>query len=167
MREVSAIPVYAYDRTGAKKLATGNLSSIDNTVDPTTGTFKLRATFPNDDESLFPNQFVMARMLLEIEHGATVIPTSSIERGQQGTFVYVVGADNKVSAKPITLGNTEGERVAVTAGLSIGDKVVVDGADRLKEGMEVVAQTPGQKPSGAPSGAPDGDHKRWKPAGSN
>jgi multidrug efflux system membrane fusion protein len=167
MREGSAIPVYAYDRTGAKKLATGNLSSIDNTVDPTTGTFKLRATFPNDDESLFPNQFVMARMLLEIEHGATVIPTSSIERGQQGTFVYVVGADNKVSAKPITLGNTEGERVAVTAGLSIGDKVVVDGADRLKEGMEVVAQTPGQKPSGAPSGAPDGDHKRWKPAGSN
>jgi len=167
MLEGTPIPVYAYDRTGAKKLATGKLSSIDNTVDPTTGTFKLRAIFPNDDESLFPNQFVMARMLLEIEHGATVIPTSAIERGQQGTFVYVVGSDSKVSAKAITLGNTEGERVAVTAGLSIGDKVVVDGADRLKEGMEVVAQTPGQKPTGAPTGAPDGAQKRWKPTGSN
>ena len=98
---------------------------------------------------------------------STVIPTSAIERGQQGTFVYVVGSDSKVSAKAITLGNTEGERVAVTAGLSIGDKVVVDGADRLKEGMEVVAQTPGQKPTGAPTGAPDGAQKRWKPTGSN
>ena len=106
-------------------------------------------------------------MLLQTDRGATVIPTSSIERGQQGTFVYVVGTDNKVSAKAITLGNTEGERVEVTAGLSIGDKVVVDGADRLKEGMEVVAQTPGQKPTGGPSGAPDGEHKHWKPAGSN
>jgi multidrug efflux system membrane fusion protein len=106
-------------------------------------------------------------MLLNVDHGVTVIPTSSVERGQQGTFVYVVGSDNKVSAKPITLGNAEGERVAVTTGLTIGDKVVVDGADRLKEGMEVVAQTIGQKPAGAGQGAPDGEHKRWKPSGSN
>jgi multidrug efflux system membrane fusion protein len=167
MREGAAIPVDAYDRANAKKLASGKLASIDNTVDPTTGTFKLRAVFPNDDESLYPNQYVVARMLLNVDHGVTVIPTSSVERGQQGTFVYVVGSDNKVSAKPITLGNAEGERVAVTTGLTIGDKVVVDGADRLKEGMEVVAQTIGQKPAGAGQGAPDGEHKRWKPSGSN
>ncbi len=175
LKEGTPIPVDAYDRSGATKLASGKLASIDNTVDPTTGTFKLRAIFPNDDESLYPNQFVMARMLLTVEKGATVIPTSSIERGQQGTFVYVVGADSKVTAKAITLGTTEGERVAVTSGLAVGDKVVVDGADRLKEGMEVIAQTPGQGKGQAPGqkskwgaqGGADGDQKRWKPSGSN
>ena len=149
------IPVDAYDRTGATKLASGILATIDNTVDPTTGTFKLRATFPNDTESLFPSQFVLAKMLLTVDKGATVIPTSAVERGQQGTFVYVVGTDNKVSAKPITLGDAEGERVAVTSGISVGDKVVVDGADRLREGMEVVVQTPGaagMKPGSGPGG---------------
>ncbi len=175
IKDGSVIPVDAYDRTGATKLASGKLSSIDNTVDPTTGTFKLRATFPNDDESLYPNQFVMARMLLNVDSGVTVIPTSAVERGQQGTFVYVVGADNKVTAKAVVLGNSQGERVAVSSGLALGDKVVVDGADRLKEGMEVVAQTPGG-PAGGKKGPPaggwkggasDGSQKQWKPAGNN
>ncbi len=166
IKDGTAIPVDAYDRTGATKLASGKLASIDNTVDPTTGTFKLRATFPNDDESLYPNQFVMARMLLTVDQGVTVIPTSAVERGQQGTFVYVVGADNKVSAKAVVLGDAEGERVAVSSGLTLGDKVVVDGADRLKEGMEVVAQTPGAK-AGAGKGAPDGAKKRWQSGGNN
>ena len=179
----SKVTVDAYNRDNSVKLASGVLSTIDNTVDPTTGTFKLRAQFPNDDEALFPNQFVNVSMLIDVQHDMTVVPTSAIERGQQGSFVYVVGPDKKVSAKTVTLGATEGERVAVLTGISVGDTVVVDGADRLKEGMEVDPQFPSQAPGGAgsppgsrswsrdgkpgadgkPSG--DGEHKHWKPAG--
>jgi membrane fusion protein, multidrug efflux system len=147
------IAVDAYNRDNTVKLATGLLSTIDNTVDPTTGTFKLRAEFPNADEALFPNQFVNVSMLIDTVKGATVVSTSAIERGQQGSFVYVVGADNKVSAKTVTLGATEGERVAVLTGVSPRDKVVVDGADRLKDGMEVDPQFPSQAPGGGARGA--------------
>jgi len=163
------IPVDAYDRTQTRKLASGTLTTIDNQVDPTTGTFKLRATFANDDESLFPNQFVNTRMLLDTIHDATVIPTSAIERGENnGAYVYVVQADNTVAARNITLGQTEGERVAVTAGLNLGERVVVDGADRLKEGSEVIPQEAGAKPAAAPATAPAaaarGQHRR-RPGG--
>jgi len=163
----AVIPVDAYDRTGQKKLASGKLATIDNTVDPTTGMFKLRATFDNANGALFPNQFVMARMLVDIDKGVTVIPTSSVERGQQGTFVYVVDDQNKVSAKPVTLGDTEGERVAVVSGISVGAKVVVDGADRLKEGMEVVVQTVGGPAGTRKPGAHDGEHHHWNGGGNN
>lgn len=135
------LPIDAYDRTQTHKVAAGILSTIDNEVDPTTGTFKLRALFPNDDESLFPNQFINIRMLLTIDKGATVIPTSAIERGQQGAFVYVVQPDDTVTSRAVTLGTTEGERVAVLTGLAVGERVVVDGADKLKEGMQVIVQT--------------------------
>jgi membrane fusion protein, multidrug efflux system len=164
VRAGATIHVDAYNRDNTIKLASGSLSTIDNTVDPTTGTFKLRAIFPNDDDGLFPNQFVNVSMLLDVEHGSTVIPTSAIERGQQGSFVYVVGADNKVAAKTVVLGTVEGERQAVTSGINPGDKVVVDGADRLKDGLEVVPSFAG-RPAGAPggSGAPDGEHKHRKP----
>jgi membrane fusion protein, multidrug efflux system len=186
----SKVPVDAYNRDNTVKLASGVLGTIDNTVDPTTGTFKLRAIFPNDDEALFPNQFVNVSMLIDVQKASTVVSTSAIERGQQGSFVYVVGADNKVSAKTVTLGATEGERVAVLTGINLGDKVVVDGADRLKEGMEVDAQFPNQAAggggkasghswSGKPGGGPpklgpdgkplapaDGEHRHWtKPTG--
>ncbi len=188
------ITVGAYNRDNSVKLASGLLSTIDNTVDPTTGTFKLRAEFPNDDEALFPNQFVNVSMLIDVQRGMTVVPTSAIERGQQGSFVYVVGADKKVTAKTVTLGATEGERVAVLTGISEADTVVVDGADRLKEGMEVDPQFPTPAPGGAgktpgarswsrdgkpgadgktwggkpgADGKPaaDGEHKHWKPSG--
>jgi multidrug efflux system membrane fusion protein len=168
LRSGATIRVDAYDRTGTAKLATGTLTTIDNTVDTTTGQFKLRATFPNADESLFPNQFVVVRMLLDVDKGVTVIPTSAIERGQQGSFVYVVGADKKVTAKVVTLGHTEGERVAVASGISVGDNVVVDGADRLKDGIEVEVQEPAAGPSGAGAAkpaAPGGAQKRWHPGG--
>jgi len=148
------IAVDAYNRDNSVKLSTGVLSTIDNTVDPTTGTFKLRAEFPNEHEELFPNQFVNASMLINVLHGSTVVPTSAIERGQQGSFVYVVGDDNKVAAKYVTLGATEGERVAVLTGISPGDKVVVDGADRLKEGMEVDPQFPAKAAGGAGAKTP-------------
>jgi multidrug efflux system membrane fusion protein len=165
------ISVDAYNRDNSVKLASGLLSTIDNTVDPTTGTFKLRAEFPNDDEALFPNQFVNVSMLIDVLHNMTVVPTSAIERGQQGSFVYVVGADKKVSAKTVTLGATEGERVAVLTGISESDTVVVDGADRLKEGMEVDPQFPSQAAGGAGKspgghswnrdGKPGADGKTW------
>jgi multidrug efflux system membrane fusion protein len=138
----ATIPVDAYDRSDSRKLASGALSTVDNQVDTTTGTFKLRALFANEDESLFPNQFVNIRMLLNVDRGVIVVPTSAIERGQPGTFVYVVKSDNTVTARPVTLGPTEGERVAVTSGLAAGERVVVDGADRLKEGVQVVVQRP-------------------------
>lgn len=145
----SKVSVDAYNRDNTVKLATGTLETIDNTVDPTTGTFKLRAVFPNEDEALFPNQFVNVSMLIDVQHGATVVSTSAIERGQQGSFVYVVGTDNKVSARTVTLGATEGERVAVLTGIKPGEKVVVDGADRLKDGMDVDPQFPNQAGGGA------------------
>ena len=141
VRAGAKLPIDAYDRTQTRKIAAGALSTIDNEVDPTTGTFKLRALFPNDDESLFPNQFINIRMLLTIDKGATVIPTSAIERGQQGAFVYVVQPDDTVTSRTVTLGTTEGERVAVLTGLAVGERVVVDGADKLKEGMQVIVQT--------------------------
>ncbi len=164
VRAGAKIRIDAYNRDSTVKLATGTLATIDNTVDPATGTFKLRAIFPNDDDSLFPNQFVNISMLVDVQHGDTVVPTSAIERGQQGSFVYIVGADNKVAAKSITLGAVDGERQAVLSGVSAGDKVVVDGADRLKDGLEVAPSfpTPGTgKP--AYSGPPDGERRRRRP----
>ena len=154
------IPVDAYDRGLTRKLASGALANIDNQVDPTTGTFKLRALFPNDDESLFPNQFVNVKMLLNIAKGSIVIPSSAVEQGQQASFVYVVKMDAAaaggvatVSARTITLGPSEGEKVAVASGLAIGEQVVVDGADKLKDGAKVYLQKPAGPNPGKGSGA--------------
>jgi multidrug efflux system membrane fusion protein len=155
LRAKAVLPVDVYDRTQTKKLDTGQLETIDNEVDPSTGTFKLRALFPNAHEQLFPNQFVNARMLLDVDRGAVVIPTSAIERGEQGDFVYLV-KDDTASVQPVTLGPTEGERVAVIKGLAVGDLVVTDGADKLKEGMAVIVQSPAAAAPGA-GGPPAGD----------
>jgi len=153
-----------FDRTVTTKLASGTLLTIDNMVDQSTGTFKLRATFANNDDELFPNQFVNARMLLEVLHGILMIPTSSIERSEEGTFVYLVQADHTVTARVIKLGSTEGEKVQVLSGLTNGDMVVVDGADKLKEGMEVAEQTVAQADpaAGHVKGPPGGVKKGWK-----
>jgi multidrug efflux system membrane fusion protein len=135
-------PVIAFDRSDTKQLASGTFATIDNEVDTTTGTIKLRALFPNADESLFANQFVNVRMLLDVDQDAIVIPSSAIELGQQGSFVYVVTADSTVAAHNVTLGPAEGERVAVLSGLDLGDRVVIDGADKLKDGQAVIVQSP-------------------------
>lgn len=170
-RSGATIRVDAYNRDNTVKLATGSLATVDNTVDPATGTFKLRAVFSNDDEALFPNQFVNASMLLDVDKGAIVIPGSAVELGQQGSFVYVVGEDNKVTARNVTLGTKDGERQAVLTGVSVGDKVVVDGADRLKDGVEVIpsfaGHAGGAAPGAKPTGAPDGSHWRHKTSDSN
>lgn len=142
-----AMQAEAWDRAGKTKLATGTLASLDNQVDTSTGTVKAKAEFVNDDEGLFPNQFVNVRLLVDTLQGATVIPTSALERGSNGTFVYVVQADKTAAVRNITTGATEGERVAVTDGLQIGEIVVTSGADRLREGSKV--ELPGDNPQPA------------------
>jgi multidrug efflux system membrane fusion protein len=134
----------AYDRAGTTKLASGVLASLDNQVDTATGTVKAKAEFINDDESLFPNQFVNVRLLLEVMRNAIVIPTSALERGSDGLFVYVVQPDHSVQVRNIKTGPTEGEKVAITDGLKVGETVVTSGADRLREGSKV--ELPGEEP---------------------
>jgi multidrug efflux system membrane fusion protein len=141
MRKGEKLKVDAFDRSETTKLASGTLTSVDNQVDPSTGTFKLRATFSNEDGGLFPSQFVNARLLLGVLSNVTIIPTSAVERGEQGSFVYVVQPpQNTAVVKNVQLGVTEGERVQVTSGLEDGDLVVTDGADRIKEGSIVSIQ---------------------------
>jgi multidrug efflux system membrane fusion protein len=133
----ATLPVVAFDRTRTTQLASGTLLTIDNQIDPTTGTVKLRAQFDNADESLFPNQFVNAQLLVDTLQGTTVIPTAAIQRGAPGTFVYLVKADNTVTVQPVKLGPAAGEKIAVLSGLAPGDQVVVDGADKLRDGAKV------------------------------
>jgi multidrug efflux system membrane fusion protein len=143
----TALSVDVYDRGGQTRLASGSLASLDNQIDTTTGTVKAKAEFANADESLFPNQFVNVRLQLDVMHNATVIPTSSLERGSGGLFVYVVQPDHTVAVRNIKTGPTEGERVAVTEGLKVGEEVVTSGADRLREGSKV--ELPGENPQNA------------------
>jgi multidrug efflux system membrane fusion protein len=158
MRSGATLTVDAYDRMMSQKVASGTLAAIDNQADTATGTFRLRALFSNDDDSLFPNQFVNVRMLLDVVRDATVIPTSAIERGQDNTFVYVVSDDNIATVRPVTLGTSEGERVQVTSGLAVGERVVTEGADRLRDGAHVLVQQPGQTAAAAtPATAPGGN----------
>jgi membrane fusion protein, multidrug efflux system len=142
IRAGATLPVTAFDRSGAAKLASGTLKTLDNQIDTTTGTLKLRAEFANEDDGLFPNQFVNVQLLIDTLHDATVVPTSAIQRGAPGTFVYLVNPDNTVTVKPVTLGPASAERVAIQSGLSPGDRVVVDGADKLRNGARVAPRNP-------------------------
>ncbi len=127
----------AWDRDQKNKLAGGMLLTIDNQVDATTGTVKLKAQFPNTDYALFPNQFVNIRMLLDVRQGATVIPTAAIQRGSKGLFVYVVKSDNTVTVRNVKTGPAQGDITAIEDGVASGETVVVDGIDRLREGAKV------------------------------
>ena len=145
----------AFDRSGTTQLASGNLSTLDNQIDTTTGTLKLRAQFTNDDASLFPNQFVNVQLLVDTLHDTPEMPTSAVQRGAPGTFVYVVNPDSTVSVRTVELGPVDGERVAVKSGLKVGDQVVVDGADKLRDGIKITVHEPnGAGAPAAPSAAP-------------
>ncbi len=156
----ASLGVTAFDRGQTAQLATGRLMTVDNQIDTTTGTVKLRAQFDNADEMLFPNQFVNTRLLVDTLKGATVIPTSAVQRGAPGTYVYLVKPDNTVTVRPIKLGPSSGEKAAVLSGVEPGDKVVVDGGDKLREGAQVTLPTAAkaatdqaiQPPAGAPPG---------------
>ncbi len=131
------IPVDAYDRSQQKKLSKGRLLAADNQIDTATGTIKLKAEFPNANGVLFANQFVNVRMPVETLSKATLVPTAAIQRGAAGTFVYVVKADQTVVVTPVKIGPSQGEVTVINNGVAAGDKVVVDGADRLREGAKV------------------------------
>ncbi len=150
------LPTTAYDRSGATKLATGTLVTLDNEIDPTTGTVKLRADFPNEDGALFPNQFVNVTLLADTLRDTTVIPTAAIERGAPGTFVYLVGADDTVAVRVVKLGPSEDLNVAVTSGLVPGDQVLIDGADKLRDGAKITLRNSPAKGSAAPPKPPAG-----------
>src|SRR5689334_22636260 len=133
----AVLPVAAFDRSQTTKLADGTLATIDNQIDTTTGTVKLKAEFPNTDESLFPNQFVNAQLLVDTLQGAVVVPSSAILHGAPGDYVFLLGAENKVSVRVVKLGPADGERVAILSGLQVGDRVVTQGTDKLKDGTQV------------------------------
>jgi len=144
------LDVAAYDRTNSAKLADGKLLTIDNQIDVTTGTVKLRAQFDNADGSLFPNQFVNIQLLQEVLRNQIIIPNAAVRRGAPNgvasTFVYVVKPDHTVSVRPVTLGVVDGERVAVTKGLAVGEIVVTEGGDRLRD--DATVQLPGAAATG-------------------
>jgi multidrug efflux system membrane fusion protein len=157
LRAGATLPVTALDRAQKNQLGQGTVSTTDNQIDTTTGTVRLRAIFDNADEALFPNQFVNVRLLADTVKDAITVPVAAVQRGQPGTFVYLVKADDTVGIRVIETGATDGEKTAVTKGLEVGDQVVIDGVDRLRDGAKI--RRPGQAPggSGRPvAAAPDG-----------
>ncbi len=137
LRTGARLTVDAYDRDQKQKLATGTLLTIDNQIDPSTGTVKLKAEFPNRNNELFPNQFVNARLIIDVRHDALTVPSQAVQRGPQGTFVYVVKQDQTAELRPVIVGITQEGTASITSGLSAAELVVVEGADRLRDGSKV------------------------------
>ena len=131
------LPVTAYDRTGATELGKGHLETVDNQIDTTTGTVKLRAIFDNEQEILFPNQFVNVKLLVDTLRDTNIVPTAAIQHGAPGAFVYVVKPDQTAAVQKVKLGPGDGQNIAVLDGIQLGERVVVDGSDRLREGAKV------------------------------
>ncbi|HZS57191.1 MAG TPA: efflux RND transporter periplasmic adaptor subunit [Bryobacteraceae bacterium] len=147
----------AYDRDQRQKLAEGTLLTVDNQIDTTTGTSRLKAVFPNTDGSLFPNQFVNVKLWLDTKHNVTIIPAVAIQRGPAGTFVYVIQDDSTVTARPVKVGLTEGNDVSIDDGVQPGESVVVDGAEKLTDGMQVTLRGSGTNNSDStPAGGKKG-----------
>jgi multidrug efflux system membrane fusion protein len=140
MRAGQRLTVDAYDREMKTKLAQGSVTALDNEIDPTTGTLRLRATFQNEAGTMFPNQFINVRLLVEEKHGVTLVPAAAVQRNAQATYVFLVKPDQTVTSRPITMGTTEGDESEVTSGLTAGDVVVMTGVDKLQEGSKVDAQ---------------------------
>ncbi len=169
LRAGDRIPVDAYDRAQKEKLGKGRLLAADNQIDTATGTIKLKAEFPNADGALFANQFVNVRMPVETRPKATLVPTSAIQRGAAGTFVYVVKDDRTVAVTPVKIGPTQGEITVIDGGVSVGAMVVIDGADRLREGTKVeiiVRDTPALPTTDAgPRSNKEGNERRARARG--
>ncbi|MEM5437334.1 MdtA/MuxA family multidrug efflux RND transporter periplasmic adaptor subunit [Paraburkholderia diazotrophica] len=155
--------VTAYDRSNTTSLEAGYLETVDNQIDTTTGTVKLRATFQNNEGLLFPNQFVNTRLLVNVVKNAIIVPTSAVLNGSMGSFVYVVKPDNTVTVRPVKVGPVDGEHTSIASGLQVGERVVTDGSDRLKEGAKITI--PADRPRGA-SGASDAQGASAARAGS-
>ena len=158
LRARQQLRVEAWDREMQKKIAQGALTTVDNQIDQTTGTLRLRATFDNRDSALFPNQFVNARLLVEEKRGVTLLPSAAVQRNSQMTYVYLVKPDSTVMVKQISAGVTEGEDTEITSGLMPGDVVVMTGVDKLQEGEKVVVHFEGER--GQAGGNRSGGAKR-------
>jgi multidrug efflux system membrane fusion protein len=167
----AVLPATAYDRSGATKIADGTLETFDSQIDPTTGTIKLRAKFPNETKALYPNQFVNVRLLLDTHKDVTTMTTAGVQRGVPGTFVYLINADSTVSVRPVKLGVTDGDRVEVLSGLAPGDRIVIDGADKLRDGAKINVRAesgttaPGAGAPGAASPDKSGARKKRSDSG--
>jgi multidrug efflux system membrane fusion protein len=150
----ATLPVDAWDRSQSVKITSGTLSAVDTVVDPTTGSVKLRALFDNKDNKLFPAQFVNIRLLVDTLHNQTVVPVAAIQRGADGSFVFVVTPEKTVNQRTVKTGVQDGDNIQVLSGLKAGDTVVVDGADRLRDGADVEIPNQTAKIT-APSGGAD------------
>ena len=150
LRAGQKLRVEAWDHDDVKKIADGTLLTADNAIDPSTGTSKLKAIFDNKNNGLYPNQFVNVKLLVDTLGGAIVIPGATIQRGAQGTFVYVVNENSTAELRMVTIRNTEGNDVAIASGLQAGETIVLEGMDKVQDGGRVDVQTPGQDP--APAG---------------
>jgi multidrug efflux system membrane fusion protein len=164
MKQVHAgatLSVTAYERTGTTELGKGHLETVDNQIDTTTGTVKLRAIFDNEQQILFPNQFVNIQLLVDTLHYSDIVPRAAIQHGAPGAFVYVVKPDQTVAVQKVKVGPADGQNIAVLDGLQPGEKVVVDGSDRLREGAKVTVagsggerHEPGEAKAAAEPGSP-------------
>jgi multidrug efflux system membrane fusion protein len=159
LAEGAALSVDAWDRSDTVKLATGTLETIDNQIDTTTGTVKLRAIFQNPASLLFPNQFVNARLLVETVRKAVTIPNAAIQNGAPGNFVYLLDGDDNVSVRPVQAGVADSNVTQILSGLAVGDRVVVDGADRLRDGMHVMVARGEGAADAVPPAAHHGRHR--------
>jgi multidrug efflux system membrane fusion protein len=169
LRGGGQLPVQAFDRDDTTKIADGKLATIDNQIDPTTGTYKLKSIFSNENNVLFPNQFVNVHMLVDTKHNVVIVPAAAIQRGPQGTYVYSVSGGDTVNIRTVTVAQSTGGSVGISSGLSAGDVVVIDGQDKLQDGSKVIANmapasssTPAAvvKPAANANGTPSGEKSR-------
>jgi membrane fusion protein, multidrug efflux system len=174
LRASVQLTVDAYDRDDTAKIATGILQTIDNQIDPTTGTYKLKSIFPNTDNSLFPNQFVNVHLLVDTKKNLVIVPAAAIQRGPQGTYVYAAGSDNTVKIRVVTIAQTTGDNVGLSAGLNPGEVVVIDGQDKLQDGTKITPNFPAPAkgttanaapPSAAPATPQTGGPSKGRAAG--
>lgn len=163
VRNDVTLQVEAWDRGERLKLADGVLESLDNQIDTTTGTVKLKARFENAEQMLFPNQFVNVRLRVETREAATIIPSSSLQFGNRGTFVYVVDGENKVSIRLVNVAASNGEDTLVEEGVQPGERLVLEGSDRLRDGAEVEVIDPNKAEQPTPNAAPDSSKRAGSP----
>ena len=147
------LPVDAFNREMTKKLASGTLTTIDNQIDQTTGTVKLRATFDNSHYELFPNQFVNARLLQQEKLGVVLVPSAAVQRNSSSTYVYVVKPDSTVTVRQVKVGTSDDDNTEITSGVNQGDVVVLTGVDKLIEGSKVTVHMEDASKTGKPAGA--------------
>jgi multidrug efflux system membrane fusion protein len=167
LRAGQQLPVDAFDRDDTAKIATGKLVTIDNQIDPTTGTYKLKSLFTNENNILFPNQFVNVHLLVDTKRDLVTVPTPAVQRGPQGTYVYVAGNDGTVKIRSVTVAQTVGNTVGMSAGLQPGEVVVVDGQDKLQDGTKIKATPASNSPSAASSNPAGQSAPRNTPAGAD